>query len=54
MCLEGGKKIDSSMKSYLRKVMDKRRRCMDGTRDKNTMIIVCMHDGPYSRLILIQ
>ena len=25
MCLEGGERIDSSMKNYLRKVMDKRR-----------------------------
>ena len=25
MCLEGGERIDSSMKNYLRKMMDKRR-----------------------------
>ena len=32
-CLEGGERIDSSMKNYLRKVMDKRRRWMGlGTR----------------------
>ena len=43
MCLEGGERIDSSMKSYLlRKVMDKWRE--DGC-DKNTMFIVSMHDG---------
>ena len=33
MCLEGGERVDSSMKSYLKKVMDKRRRWMGlGTR----------------------
>ena len=33
MCLEGGERIDSSTNSYLRKVMDKRRRWMGlGTR----------------------
>ena len=43
MCLEGGERIDSSMKNYLRKVMDKRRRWMGlGTRTK---YIVCTRDG---------
>ena len=26
MCMEGGERVDSSVKSYLRKVIDKRRR----------------------------
>ena len=28
MCMEGGKRIDSSLKSYLRKVINKKRRWM--------------------------
>ena len=33
MCMEGGERIDSSVKNYLRKVMNKRRRWMGlGTR----------------------
>ena len=33
MCMEGGERIDSSVKNYLRKVMDKRGRWMGlGTR----------------------
>ena len=37
MCMEGGERIDRSVKSYLRKVM------IDGTSDKNTTIIYCMY-----------
>ena len=52
MCLEGGERIDSSMKNYLRKVMDKRRRWMGlGTRIQSLLYVCVMAN---SRLILIQ
>ena len=49
VCMEGGERIDSScsIKNYLRKVMDKRRRWMGlGTRT----LYVCVR--AYSRLII--
>ena len=45
MCLEGARREDRQQYEELNKEGDGQKEKMDGTRDKNTMIIVCMRDG---------
>ena len=50
--VSAGRGEDRQQYEELPKESDGRKEKMDGTRDENTMITVCMRDGLYSRLII--